>query len=140
MELNDFVDAIAQKLRDLWPDRNVYVDEIPQGTDGNFYVGVIESDQGKRLGLRRVRTYQFEVLYFLRTNENLEYYAWAETMFDQFEDLQVGAHFCHLTNQTAQKSIERVYQFLFNANLNFVYQEVSGNEMEVLDQKGDLKK
>lgn len=45
MTLNNFTEAIAAKLAALWPDRKVYVGEIPKDADGQFFVGIIESEQ-----------------------------------------------------------------------------------------------
>ena len=59
MTLANFLSAIAQKLTGLWPDRLVYTGEIPQNADGQFFVGIIESGQEKRLDRRRTRTIQF---------------------------------------------------------------------------------
>lgn len=89
MTLNNFIEAIAGKLTAVWPDRKVYVDEIPKDADGQFFVGIIESEQEKHLDRRWKRSIQFEVLYFLNTKENMEFNAWAETMFDQFDVLTV---------------------------------------------------
>ncbi|GAE89525.1 hypothetical protein JCM21531_3062 [Acetivibrio straminisolvens JCM 21531] len=61
MTVNKFIEAIAAKLTALWPDKKVYVDEIPQGADGNFSIQVIETSQSKHLGNRHKRTYQFDV-------------------------------------------------------------------------------
>lgn len=66
MTLANFLSAIARKLTGIWPDRLVYTGEIPQNADEQFFVGIIESGQGKHLDRRRTRTIQFEVLYFLQ--------------------------------------------------------------------------
>ena len=52
MTLNNFIEAIAGKLTAVWPDRKVYVDEIPKDADGQFFVGIIESEQEKHLDRR----------------------------------------------------------------------------------------
>lgn len=49
MTLNNFIEAIAGKLAGVWPDRKVYVDEIPKDADGQFFVGIIESGQEAHL-------------------------------------------------------------------------------------------
>ena len=89
MTLNDFLEAVAEKLVGLWSDRHVFVNEIPKDSDGNFFVGMIEASQEKKLDRRRRRTVQFEVLYFLASKDNMKFNEWAETMFDEFESLSV---------------------------------------------------
>lgn len=49
MTLNNFLEAVAEKLVGLWPDRHVFVNEIPKDSDGNFFVGIIEATQEKKL-------------------------------------------------------------------------------------------
>ena len=49
MTLNDFLEAVAEKLVGLWSDRHVFVNEIPKDSDGNFFVGMIEASQEKKL-------------------------------------------------------------------------------------------
>ena len=56
MTLNNFTEAIAAKLSALWSDRKVYVGEIPKDADGQFFVGIIESEQEKHLDRRRKRS------------------------------------------------------------------------------------
>lgn len=52
-------------------------------------LGIIESGQEAHLDRRRKRSIQIEVLYFLKSKENMEFNAWAEEMYDQFETLTV---------------------------------------------------
>ena len=89
MTLNLFLEAVAAKLTGIWPDRKVHVDEIPKDSDGQFFVGIIESNQEKHLDRRRKRSIQFEVLYFLRSKDTMDFNAWAEEMYDNFEELTV---------------------------------------------------
>ena len=89
MTLNHFSEAVAAKLSGLWPDRKVFVDRIPQESDGNFCVGIIESSQQSHLGRRRQRTVQMEVLYFLQSDDTMNFQEWAESMYDHFEKLEV---------------------------------------------------
>ena len=117
MTLNNFTEAIAAKLSALWPDRKVYVDEIPKDADGQFFVGIIESEQEKHLDRRWKRSIQFEVLYFLKSKENMEFNAWAEAMYDQFETLTVQeteqkTRTIRLTGQKAKSNKNaRVYTY-----------------------------
>ena len=145
MTLNNFTEAIAAKLSALWPDRKVYVDEIPKDADGQFFVGIIESEQEKHLDRRWKRSIQFEVLYFLKSKENMEFNAWAEAMYDQFETLTVQeteqkTRTIRLTGQKAKSSKNaRVYQFTFDADFFFVLTSPEIPFMETLDQTEEVK-
>ena len=89
MTLNKFLEAVAEKLVGLWPDRHVFVNEIPKDSDGNFFVGIIEATQEKKLDRRRRRHVQIEVLYFLASKDSLDFNEWSEKILDEFESLTV---------------------------------------------------
>jgi len=145
MTLNNFLEAVASKLGEIWPDRKVYVDEIPKDADGQFFVGIIESGQEKHLDRRRKRTVQFEVLYFLKTKDTMGFNAWAEEMYDNFEALVVKetdekTRTIRLTGQKARPDGNaRVFQFLFDADVFFVLTPPEIPFMEGLDQTEVLK-
>lgn len=149
MTLNNFLKAVAVKLVDLWPTRHVFVNEIPKDSDGNFFVGVIETTQEKKLDRRRRRHVQIEVLYFLASKDNPSYNDWADTMFDNFETLSVlenaeeGQNIyrtVRLTNISARKDDdERVFQFLFDADFYFVLTPEAIPTMYYLDQENTIR-
>ena len=126
MTINNFLDAIATKLRTLFPGKKAYLDEIPAEADGNFYIRCFEHSQEKGLDRRRKRTLQFEVNYFCKERDNLTYNDWAETMYDNFEQLTVKeseerTRGIALTNLKAIKNKNTdMFQFLFDATFHFV--------------------
>ena len=151
--LNNFIEAVAAKLIAVWPDRHVYVNQIPKDADGNFFVGIIEATQEKKLDRRRRRNQQFEVLYMLSSDDSLLFNEWAETMFDEFETISVKEmtvdkygrpvetiRGIRLTNQTARHDDEQhVYQFLFDADFYFVIREEPALRMYYLFQNNEIK-
>lgn len=153
MTLNNFLESIAMKLVGLWSDRHVFVNEIPKDSDGNFFVRVVDTSQEKKLDRRRRRTVQFEVIYFLASKDNLEFNAWAETMFDEFETLSVHEktevvdgvesdvrRTIRLTNISARKDVDqRVFQFLFDADFYFVITPEVIPTMYYLDQNNTIR-
>lgn len=145
MTLNAFLEAVAAKLTEIWSDRKVYVDEIPKGSDGQFFVGIIESGQEKRLDRRRKRSIQIEVLYFLKSKDTMAFMDWAEAMYDHFEDLTVEesagqTRTIHLTGQKARPNENaRVFQFLFDADFFFNLAPPETPFMEDLEHTEDMK-
>lgn len=153
MTLNNFLESIAMKLVGLWSDRHVFVNEIPKDSDGNFFVRVVDTSQEKKLDRRRRRTVKFEVLYFMASKDNLEFNAWAETMFDEFESLSVHEktefvngvekdvrRVIRLTNVSARKDDDqRVFQFLFDADFYFVITPEVIPTMYYLDQNNTIR-
>ena len=153
MTLNNFLESIAMKLVGLWSDRHVFVNEIPKDSDGNFFVRVVDTSQEKKLDRRRRRTVQFEVVHFLASKDNLEFNAWAETMFDEFETLSVHEktkvvdgvetdvhRTIRLKNISARKDDDqRVFQFLFDADFYFVITPEVIPTMYYLDQNNTIR-
>lgn len=149
MTLNNILEAIASKMVGIWADRHVYVNEIPKDSDGNFFVGIIETGQEKKLDRRRKRHIQFEVLYFLANKDNMDFNEWVEAMYDHFESLSVyektvdGSDIyrsVRLTNITARKDGDaRVYQFLFDADFYFVITGDPIPTMYYLDQNNTIR-
>lgn len=145
MTLNNFLEAVATKLVSLWPDRHVYVNAIPKNSDGNFFIGIVETTQEKKLDRRRRRHIQAEVLYFLASKDNLDFNEWAETMLDEFETLTVAetedkTRLVRLTNVTTRKDEDsRVFQFLFDADFYFVIVPEAVPTMYYLDHNNTIK-
>lgn len=145
MTLNNFLEAVAAKLAGIWPGRKVYVGEIPKESNGQFFVGIVESGQEKHLDRRRKRTVQIEVLYFLKSKDTMDFNDWAEEMYDHFETLDVEesegkTRTIRLTGQKARPDKNaRVFQFLFDADFFFVLTPAEIPFMEALDQTEVLK-
>lgn len=145
MTLNNILEAVAAKLSEVWPGRKVYVGEIPKDSNGQFFVGIIESGQEKHLDRRRKRTVQIEVLYFLKSKDAMDFNDWAEEMYDHFEALDVKeaegkTRTIRLTDQKARPDKNaRVFQFLFDADFFFVLTPAEIPFMEALDQTEVLK-
>lgn len=146
MTLNNFLEAVAAKLISLWPEKKVYVNEIPKDADGQFFVGTIESGQEKHLDRRRKRTVQLEVLYFLKSKDTIDFNAWAESMYDNFETLTIveterKTRKVKLTNLKARSDNDaHVFQFLFDASFFFVIADNGGELMENLEHAEGFKK
>lgn len=140
MTLNNILEAVASKLTAIWPEHKVYIGEIPNNVDGQFFVGIIESRQDKRLDRRRKRSVQLEILYFLKSKNNMDFNMWAEEMYDNFETMDVKENAeknrtIRLKNQQARPDENtRVYQFIFDADFYFVLTPEETPYMEVLDQ------
>ncbi|WP_050698613.1 phage tail terminator family protein [Anaeromassilibacillus senegalensis] len=145
MTLNNILESVAKKLSGIWPGRKVYVGEIPKDSNGQFFVGIIESGQEKHLDRRWKRSVQIEVLYFLKSKDTMDFNDWAEEMYDHFETLDVKEtgdkrRTIRLTNQKARPNTNtRVFQFMFDADFFFVVTPLEVPFMEVLNQSEVLK-
>ena len=104
MTLNELTRAAAARLRALWPDRPVYVDDIPREADGCLYIGLIDSEQGQELDRRFKRSVSFQILYFRADQDALAYQDWAEALYDGFRTLEAGGRTVRLKNRSARKN------------------------------------
>jgi len=126
MESNDFLRAIRQKLKALYPEKEVFTGEIPRQADGNFYLRLLESGQEKGLGRRRKRSLKFELLYYATERDTVAFQQWAERMYEAFERLTVeGAgqvRSIALKNQKARDNENTaMFQFLFDAEFDLLF-------------------
>lgn len=134
MTLNELTRAAAARLRALWPDRPVYVDDIPREADGCLYIGLIDSEQGQELDRRCKRSVSFQILYFRADQDALAYQDWAEALYDGFRTLEAGGRTVRLKNRSARENGEqRCYLFTFDADILF-WEAVSGETMQTLAQ------
>lgn len=140
MTMNDVIQAVAGKLKGLWPNRKVHCNEIPREVNGAFYVSFTDTEQHRELDRRYRRTAGIQIQFFLASREMMEYLDWAEQMYDNFRYLTVGDRLLHLHNCSAQKDSEsRYFQFLFDIDMNFVEVAPDSEPMENLQLQEDLK-
>lgn len=112
--VNEFINAIADKLKNLYPDYDVYVDEIKQEQElsNYFFIYVIDISQTNKLSTRCQRVYNFDIFYFQPENENINFFDWTEKMMIEFKCLEVGNDLYHVTN-TAFTKVDDVGHFTF---------------------------
>ena len=133
MTVNDMMYAIAMKLGELFPDRLAYYQQVKQMADGQHYVRCIDQTHTKELDRRRRRSYSFEVLYFRKDDDALEFNSWAEVMYMEFETLTVGEQVFHVTNAHAEPGDDMVFHFVFDVSFVALLDPVPGDPMEQLD-------
>ena len=125
MTVNDIIEAIALQLKMLYHDKKVYVDEIPQGVNGNFYVHCTDQAHIRHLNRRRWRNYSFEVLYFMADKDSMAFNDWAEVMYWAFERLQVDERILTPIDAKAEDGRDMVYHFTFDIDLTGLIKEDS---------------
>ena len=69
--INEFMQAIAQKIHEQYPSATIYDEDIPQNfKTPSFLVTVIEQSYGKRLANKYNSTVSFDVAYFSDKKKN----------------------------------------------------------------------
>ena len=138
MTVNEAVQAIANKLAGLWPDKKAYVDEMPNGADGNFCIRAYDESQTKELDRRHKRQYHFDISYFEAEHDVMSYHDWAETMFLNFDTIVLDGRLCHANNHHAENN-DRIFHFLFDVSFLGLFPAPDGSTMENLIQEGGIK-
>ena len=123
--------AIADRLRTLWPNKKVYVDEVPASIDGNMSVLAREATIGKGLDRRRQVRYQFEVMYFLGSHDTMSYLEWADAMLGGFETINVDGRVVH-TSELKAFELDRVMHVTFGIDASVVFVPEAGDTMDTL--------
>lgn len=139
MTLTSILDAVGAKLGTLWPTRAVAVGEIANAVDGCFHLAYTSTSQRRGLDRRLMVTVSIDVMYFRADNDELEYLAWAQAMYDAFTTLAVDSHPVQLTD-THTDEHDRIYHFLFNVAFSGITAPpADGSEiMDTLTQTEDL--
>lgn len=126
MTLRNFIEAVAMKLLQKWPDREVYVHEIPQGVDGKHFIRLVSSQERRGLDRRYIREMSFEIIYFQKDKDTLDYLDWADTLYDEMEVLEVKEDDVVTRRikthgwETRNNGDQRFYSFLFDVTFNYV--------------------
>lgn len=145
MTLKNFIEALAGVLLQHWPDKNVYAHEIPQDVDGVHFVRMVDSNQVRGLDRRYIRYMTFEVVYFLKNKDTLDFLDWEDTMYDYMErldvkeDEDVTRRIKTYNWQARQDSDNRMYQFIFDVAFNFVVEPDEIPTMYTLEELTRLK-
>lgn len=131
--LNDFIGSIADKLKQIYPNYDVWFEKIIQEGElkSYFFISVVNINQIKKLGSRYQRTYDFDIFYFQEENKNLDFYSWTEEMLLNFHYLQVGDDLYHVKDIEFEK-IDDVGHFTFTVRFDVLEIEEEKNLMEEL--------
>jgi hypothetical protein len=138
IDINSFVQAIAGKLKELYPNMKVFNDEIEQNfNESCFYINVISTEQSREVDRRRRRIYMFDIMYIPSDSENAIFYDWADVMYNNFEMIQVDTRLYHTKNTDTEQN-DRIFHFTFDVDFTYL-KEKEGKVMEVLIDKEEYK-
>lgn len=134
----DFLQGIAAKLTELYPDYKVYAGAIGQhGYNNCFYITCRRARQTRIHPTRFKRTYSLQVLFFQEDNEQMEFQKWADNMLLNFYELEAGGSRYHTWNFEAVES-DGSFQCLFDAHV-FTRQVMDDTPMEQLNHDPTTK-
>ena len=132
MTQRDVLEAVAEHLRSLWPDKAVYVNEIPQHADGAFFVHVVEAGYTKLLDRRREIDMMLDVSYFLASNDTFYYTEWQDEFMRSIRLLNVKSIYVHCRNIRADLH-DRIAHVTFGIRVYVLEPEIEEDPMKELD-------
>lgn len=88
--LNEILNALSRRLRELFPCAKIYSENIEQGFSGPcFYISVILHTVRQYIGMRAKHSYTFNLQYFPEGGKNQELNQ-AEDLLTELGDIQLA--------------------------------------------------
>lgn len=131
MKLKELAQVVGIKLSGIFPDKLMYVDKITAESDGCFLLNITNTGGDCGISARKSRSVSFDLLYFSRSDENLEFIEWADIMQDSFKEIDVNGQIIHTRNRSAHCE-DMVFHFLFSVEAAYIEYE-PGEPMERLE-------
>ena len=135
--INRFIAAIAKKLKEMFPDKSICVDELSQNAEGKIFIIVNTPSQTKGLGTLRKRSAFFDISYVCKENDNTDYYDWIDKMYDNLEYVEADGRIYKMKNLRGEK-FDGIYHFLFDIDY-YIYKKGEEPKMASLKQNGGMK-
>lgn len=134
--------AVAGKIRTLFPGAEVFPDEIEQDVSGAFYLSTAAASASPKLSGTLSRTTTFDVKYFLKKGDNLDYAQWQDMMLENFHRITLEdgeeSQILHCQNVETRRDDTRYYELIFDIAVLFT-DIPDGEKMEIFDLKERLK-
>lgn len=128
---NKVLTAAAARIKAKLPSHAVYIDEIPQESDGKIFVRVIE-DAREQFCHRTHYHFDLEALYFQAEHDAFTYGKWVDAMFAALKNIEVDGLVLTFKEKSARQDADnRFYQFFFALDFTVVQVPV-GDPMQTL--------
>lgn len=134
--------AVAGKIRTLFPESEVLPDEIEQEVSGAFYLSTAAASAAPKLSGTLSRTTTIDVKYFLKKGDNLDYGHWQDMMLESFHTITLQEdgeeQVLHCRNVEARRDDMRYYELTFDISVLFT-DIPDGEKMAIFDLHEKLK-
>lgn len=117
--INEMIKGIAADLKLIYPDKNIYSDEVPEGADDSFFIDVEKINYEKLVSNSRKMTVSFHVYYFCKnenSTRNIKYFEFAENMTQALDIITVSGKKVGTHNHKAERN-DDTYRFGFEVSL-----------------------
>lgn len=143
LTLNDCINAVADKIKNLYPDYDIYIDEVLQTDDvaevkDYFYIDHINTVPLDGV-MGRIRViHSLDISYIQDKNENLNYYSWIDTMSKEFKELEVNGVVVFVEDAAFEK-VDKIGHCTFNISY-FIRSFEEYEKMQEMEAKIDGRK
>lgn len=138
MYTNIISKGIAKKIKKLYPEIKIEVDAVTSNAFGKIFVMVISSETKRGIGGLRQLNLTFDVSYFCKEKDNMEYNDWLKNMYSEFETIETEEAVYRTKNMRGEKG-EGIYHFIFDVTARYLIRSDDA-KMDVLKQKGGSKR
>ncbi|NEZ43311.1 hypothetical protein GQA12_17385 [Paenibacillus alvei] len=139
--VNDVRSGVISALNRIYPDMDIYGEEIKQGLEEPcFFVKLFPFSQDREFGRRYKRFHSFDIHYFPRseTDANEEMFEVAEKLLDHMEYIEVAGSICRGTNME-HEIVDGILHFKIDYDFHVLRRKKDEPAMKTLDQKGLIK-
>lgn len=133
-------DGVVLALSEMYPDLNIYDEEIPQGFKSPcFFVKLLTMSQDQELGRRHMRSHNFDIHFFpTGPNYNSGALEVAESLYESLRFVEIdGAKY--MGTAMNHEIVDRVLHFFVDYNFLAWLDKALEIKMAQLTQEGTLK-
>lgn len=127
MKYGAIFSAIAAAVHRAFPNKPIYINEIPANADGAIFIRMVEAAVID-LGNRKRYTPMFEISYYLADGDTFAYNEWLDGIFSELQSIAVEEKVLMTFDKRARHDTDsRSYQFTFS--LDYSLYTIYGGEM-----------
>lgn len=138
--LNQIVDSISLKLKDLFPDCKIYVEEIREDfIYPCFFIDVVDTQKIEKLNDRFEMQVMIDISYFVDSEqENTNFRETASTLLTEFKYLSIDSKLVHVTDKVID-DFDNTLHFKFTIRPMYKYVPSVGIKMAEIDINNDVE-
>lgn len=138
--VNSIRDGVILALSNLFPDMDIYGEEIKQGFEAPcFFVKLLTTAQDRELNKRYKRFYAFDIHFFPRGPDyNREAHGMAEKLYDKLRSLNIDGALYRGTSMT-HEVVDRTLHFFVDLNFHVLTIKPIDPKMKTLTEEGFIK-
>ena len=132
MKISNIARDIGRRLKAAFPESVMYAEDIPADAEGNFLLVITGVSGGAGIIPRRKRSASFDVVYFSKSGDALDFADWTELMEDTLHTLSGEGQLFRTSERSAVRT-DMQYHYMFTVSSDFL-EYTPGDPMETLEE------